>query len=95
MAIPQDRWRCPHCGASGWWTPSSHIGLSPLTDHNRPDGRRCKKAMVKGCSECRSFARLKADRNLPTAGDTYCSTCGAREADVARDVKRAMASEVK
>lgn len=37
----QTRWTCPHCGTSGWWTPSTHIGPRPMNDHDRPDGRRC------------------------------------------------------
>jgi hypothetical protein len=38
---PQTRWKCGRCGAEGWWTPSTHIGQTPLKDHDRPDGRRC------------------------------------------------------
>lgn len=42
---PQSRWGpCSHCGATGWWTPSHHIGPSPLTDHDRPQGGRCLRA---------------------------------------------------
>lgn len=43
--IPQDRWECGHCGADGWWTPSTHVGRPPTTHHNRPDGRRCIAAL--------------------------------------------------
>jgi len=42
--IPQTRWYCPFCKAAGWWTPSTHIGQPPTTEHDRPDGRRCRKA---------------------------------------------------
>lgn len=48
-----------------------------------------------GCAECIAWARLKAERKLPTSGDTYCSACGAREADVSRRVKTAMRAERK
>jgi hypothetical protein len=40
----QDRWTCLFCKASGWWTPSTHIGHSPMVQHDRPDGRDCVKA---------------------------------------------------
>lgn len=39
--LPQTRWTCPHCGAAGWWVPATHIGKTPLCDHDRPDGNRC------------------------------------------------------
>lgn len=42
---PQSRWYCATCGASGWWTPSTHMGLNPLKDHDRPDGRRCPESV--------------------------------------------------
>jgi hypothetical protein len=37
----QERFVCTHCGTEGWWTPSTHIGPSPLQSHDRPDGRKC------------------------------------------------------
>lgn len=46
-----------------------------------------------GCSSCQQWARLKAERKLPVAGDTYCAECGAREADVSRAVKARMRQE--
>ena len=46
----QDRWTCQFCKASGWWTPSTHIGLSPLFDHDRPQGGKCR-AVEKHCRE--------------------------------------------
>jgi len=39
----QDRWTCQWCGASGWWTPSTHIGEPPTKDHTRRDGRVCRR----------------------------------------------------
>ena len=42
----QDRWECPWCGASGWWTPSTHIGRSPRRDHARKDVHTCLKAQA-------------------------------------------------
>lgn len=42
--VQQERWKCPLCGASGWWTPSTHIGPVPLRGHDRLDGRKCIKA---------------------------------------------------
>lgn len=48
-----------------------------------------------GCKECQEWARLKAERGLPTAGDTYCAKCGAREADVSRAVKARMRRKTK
>ena len=42
--VPQSRWKCQYCGASGWWTPSTHIGPRPDANHDRPQGGRCMKA---------------------------------------------------
>lgn len=41
MNIPQSRWNCPRCKASGWWAPSTHIGPRPTDEHDRPRGGRC------------------------------------------------------
>jgi hypothetical protein len=41
--VKQIRWKCAHCGAQGWWTPSTHVGLAPIYDHDRPQGGRCTK----------------------------------------------------
>ncbi len=38
----QKRWNCSYCGASGWESGTERI--SPRFDHDRPDGKRCKKA---------------------------------------------------
>jgi hypothetical protein len=40
----QCRCQCPHCKAEFWYTPGSDITPEAiLKDHNRPDGRRCRK----------------------------------------------------
>ena len=39
----QRRWGpCPFCGTEGWETIGQRF--DPRRDHDRPDGRRCKKA---------------------------------------------------
>jgi len=43
----QQRWSCGFCGASGWWNPSTHIGVKPEKDHDRPQGGRCQKSRAK------------------------------------------------
>lgn len=41
------RWGpCPHCGAKGWNTPGP-FNLDPAHNHDRPDGKRCRKAEIK------------------------------------------------
>jgi len=47
-------------------------------------GSHCNEV---GCSSCRLWALEKTKQKLPTAGDTYCSECGTREADVSAYVK--------
>lgn len=42
--IPQTRWSCAHCGASGWWIPSRHIGPPPTEKHDTMTGRVCTGA---------------------------------------------------
>jgi len=39
-----------------------------------------------GCPTCREWAKLKHERKLPVAGDTYCGDCGTRESDVSKAV---------
>lgn len=37
------RWGpCPHCGAEGWEAVGQKVG--GLFDHDRPDGKKCRKA---------------------------------------------------
>jgi hypothetical protein len=43
----QVRWGpCRFCGATGWWTPSHHIGAAPLNAHDRPQGGQCRRAIL-------------------------------------------------
>jgi len=75
--VAQQRFKCPHCGTEGWWTPSlSHV-LNPPQSHDRPDGRRClraqqqvpKKPVVCGC--CKRRGTLSdLDENT-----VRCSAC--------------------
>jgi len=47
VKTPQSRWGpCLHCGATGWWTPSTHIGPRPEHDHDRPQGGQCRRARI-------------------------------------------------
>lgn len=38
---PVRRWKCPHCSTEGW----SKDGSLPV-DHDRPDGRVCRKSVI-------------------------------------------------
>jgi len=72
----QDRWTCQFCKASGWWTPSTHIGLSSLFDHDRPQGGKCR-AVEKHCPACR-FGNAGCE-GLPFHhnGERSCPQCAA------------------
>lgn len=38
-----ERWGpCPDCGTEGWYSPGALHLLDPRTDHDWPDGRRCR-----------------------------------------------------
>lgn len=41
------RFTCPHCKLQGWYDPSKLHILDPRTNHDRPDGRPCLKALPK------------------------------------------------
>jgi hypothetical protein len=63
MNADQTRWTCTHCSASGWWTPSTHVGDRPETHHSRPDGKRCIRALPP--EEVRAIALANG---MPTSG---------------------------
>lgn len=92
--VPQQRWECGHCGTEGWWTPSQHIGDPPYKDHDRPDGRKCRKAQTdplniailrlrKGtscpdCHQCPECGKV-VHKNRPTMHHGSCSHFGVEE----------------
>jgi hypothetical protein len=38
------RFKCNHCGVEGWYDPTATHIVDPRTDHDRADGRKCRKA---------------------------------------------------
>lgn len=40
--VRQRRWKCPHCKQCGWETGRENT--SPLFDHDRADGKKCRVA---------------------------------------------------
>lgn len=68
--VQQERFRCPDCATEGWYSPSALHVVDPRRDHDRPDGRKCRKAATRTAPTI----TVPADPPIDQAGFFYV-TC--------------------